>query len=109
MSLYQYVITIIGGRGGIRTHGTLAGTPVFKTGALNHSATLPTVDIAYLFASVARTYRDSATALLPNLVSTPLYGGRRRRVNRGHHDGPRNPAARLPMMADTEPRGGAAE
>src|SRR3954464_376962 len=31
-----------GGRGGIRTHGTLAGTPVFKTGALNHSATLPT-------------------------------------------------------------------
>jgi hypothetical protein len=31
----------IGGRGGIRTHGTLAGTPVFKTGALNHSATLP--------------------------------------------------------------------
>ena len=30
-----------GGRGGIRTHGTLSGTPVFKTGALNHSATLP--------------------------------------------------------------------
>src|SRR5580704_19427479 len=30
-----------GGRGGIRTHGALAGTPVFKTGALNHSATLP--------------------------------------------------------------------
>jgi hypothetical protein len=33
----------IGGRGGIRTHGTLAGTPVFKTGALNHSATLPSL------------------------------------------------------------------
>jgi hypothetical protein len=32
---------VFGGRGGIRTHGTLAGTPVFKTGALNHSATLP--------------------------------------------------------------------
>jgi hypothetical protein len=32
---------LTGGRGGIRTHGTLAGTPVFKTGALNHSATLP--------------------------------------------------------------------
>jgi hypothetical protein len=31
----------LGGRGGIRTHGALAGTPVFKTGALNHSATLP--------------------------------------------------------------------
>src|SRR5258707_5224255 len=28
---------IFGGWGEIRTHGTLAGTPVFKTGALNHS------------------------------------------------------------------------
>jgi hypothetical protein len=39
---------MIGGRGGIRTHGTLAGTPVFKTGALNHSATLPNfIRLAY--------------------------------------------------------------
>ena len=30
-----------GGRGGIRTHGGLAPTPVFKTGALNHSTTHP--------------------------------------------------------------------
>lgn len=30
-----------GGRGGIRTHGRLAPSPVFKTGALNRSATLP--------------------------------------------------------------------
>jgi hypothetical protein len=30
-----------GGRGEIRTHDTLAGMPVFKTGALNRSATLP--------------------------------------------------------------------
>ncbi len=30
-----------GGRGGIRTHGGLAPTAVFKTAALNHSATLP--------------------------------------------------------------------
>jgi hypothetical protein len=30
-----------GGRGGIRTPDTLSGTPVFKTGAINHSATLP--------------------------------------------------------------------
>ena len=29
------------GQGGIRTPGSLAGTPVFKTGALNHSATCP--------------------------------------------------------------------
>src|SRR2546423_15184081 len=32
---------MLGGWGGIRTHGTLAGTPVFKTGAFNHSATHP--------------------------------------------------------------------
>ena len=30
-----------GGEGGIRTHGTLAGTPVFETGTFNHSATSP--------------------------------------------------------------------
>ena len=30
-----------GGRGGIRTHGTVSRTPVFKTGSLNHSDTLP--------------------------------------------------------------------
>jgi hypothetical protein len=40
----QYVKWLFGGRGGIRTHGTLAGTPVFKTGALNHSATLPALE-----------------------------------------------------------------
>jgi hypothetical protein len=31
-----------GGRGGIRTHDGLAPMAVFKTAALNHSATLPT-------------------------------------------------------------------
>src|SRR4030088_25447 len=36
---------ISGGRGGIRTHGALAGTPVFKTGALNHSATRPNANL----------------------------------------------------------------
>lgn len=30
-----------GGSGGIRTHGTVPRTLVFKTRALNHSATLP--------------------------------------------------------------------
>ena len=30
-----------GGEGGIRTHGELAPTAVFKTAALNHSATHP--------------------------------------------------------------------
>ena len=31
----------VGGWGEIRTHGTLAGPAVFKTAALNHSATHP--------------------------------------------------------------------
>ena len=30
-----------GGRGGIRTPGTIAGSAVFKTAAFDHSATLP--------------------------------------------------------------------
>jgi hypothetical protein len=30
-----------GGEGGIRTHGTVAGTTVFKTVSLNHSDTSP--------------------------------------------------------------------
>ena len=29
------------GQGGIRTHGTLAGTPVFETGRFNRSRTCP--------------------------------------------------------------------
>ena len=33
---------VSGGGGGIRTHGTLSRTPVFKTGAFDHSATPPT-------------------------------------------------------------------
>ena len=32
----------IGGRGGIRTHGSLATTSDFESDAFNHSATLPT-------------------------------------------------------------------
>jgi hypothetical protein len=37
-----------GGGGGIRTHGTLASTPVFKTGALSRSATPPGVRRRYV-------------------------------------------------------------
>ena len=35
-------IEMDGGGGGIRTHGRLSPTSVFKTGAFNHSATPPT-------------------------------------------------------------------
>ena len=34
-------IASTGGEGGIRTPDTLSGMPVFKTGAINHSATSP--------------------------------------------------------------------
>ena len=39
------VVVPIGGRGGIRTHERLAPLPVFKTGAFDHSATLPRLDM----------------------------------------------------------------
>ena len=38
-----FVIKNDGGRGEIRTHGGLAPTTVFKTVALNRSATLPRI------------------------------------------------------------------
>ena len=37
----ESVASLAGGRGGIRTPDTLSGTSVFKTDAINHSATLP--------------------------------------------------------------------
>ncbi len=40
----KYIIScanLSGGGGGIRTHGTVSCTPVFKTGALNRSTTPP--------------------------------------------------------------------
>ncbi len=37
-----------GGWGEIRTHGDVAATPVFKTGALNRSATHPRIELKYL-------------------------------------------------------------
>ena len=54
-----------GGRGGIRTHGTLAGTPVFKTGALNHSATLPAQEFQSLSVGLARTQCERGPDVYP--------------------------------------------
>ena len=39
--LWRVLILSNGGGGGIRTHGGEPPTPVFKTGALDHSATPP--------------------------------------------------------------------
>jgi hypothetical protein len=55
---------LCGGEGGIRTPGTLSGTPVFKTGAFNHSATSPTMTV------------------------TVSYYGRRETRSRAHTDSP---------------------
>src|SRR3981081_1232630 len=55
---FKLLIWLSGGRGGIRTHGTLAGTPVFKTGALNHSATLPNQQSQSLSVACFRTQRE---------------------------------------------------
>ena len=54
-----------GGRGGIRTHEGLAPLAVFKTAALNHSATLPYRSIKYLGAFAAGTSANIATQLPP--------------------------------------------
>lgn len=51
-----------GGRGGIRTHGTVSRTPVFKTGSLNHSDTLPTVTSVYSLGMLASTGTSSLAA-----------------------------------------------
>ena len=47
------IIMVYGGGGGIRTHGTISRTPVFKTGALNRSATPPHLHEADVNASLS--------------------------------------------------------
>lgn len=48
------------GQGGIRTHGTREGPPVFKTGAFNRSATCPNESRTHTV--IARTLRKSHLA-----------------------------------------------
>jgi hypothetical protein len=43
-------LRLAGGEGGIRTPDTLSGMPVFKTGAINHSATSPITTVLLQFA-----------------------------------------------------------
>jgi hypothetical protein len=69
---------VVGGRGGIRTHGTLAGTPVFKTGALNHSATLPSLEDQALSRAGLRAQRELGT----NLGTTALWFEKPTRMSR---------------------------
>lgn len=41
------VLSVFGGEPGIRTLGTLSRSPVFKTGAFNHSANSPMQPLEY--------------------------------------------------------------
>ena len=49
---------LLDGQGGIRTHDTLAGTPVFKTGSFNHSDTCPD-DTTYATTPVPGEFRTA--------------------------------------------------
>jgi hypothetical protein len=40
-SHFRYLREVLGGGGGIRTHGAVASTPVFETGPIDHSGTPP--------------------------------------------------------------------
>ena len=58
---------MLGGEGGIRTHGTLARTTVFETVPFDHSGTSPKVvfGAGWCFPSIAlREVRDDTKALL---------------------------------------------
>jgi hypothetical protein len=61
-----------GGWGEIRTHGTLAGTPVFKTGALNHSATHPSFANIELLRRSKEQIQQAAALCGVNPLEAPL-------------------------------------
>jgi hypothetical protein len=65
-----------GGESGIRTHGRLTPTAVFKTAALNHSAISPEL-VVCCKARVARHYGSFISGILPS----PLRGHRLRRCS----------------------------
>jgi hypothetical protein len=57
-----------GGGGEIRTHEGCKPLPVFKTGALNHSATPPLSMTAPLPLPFCRGYRRKATSTQPRII-----------------------------------------
>jgi hypothetical protein len=65
----------------IKRHQAGRGFLNFKTGALNHSATLPTFENAWLFGAKRRPNQDFRTALLPNVFAL-VYCCPQRAVNR---------------------------
>ena len=66
-----------GGGGGIRTHGTLSRTPVFKTGAFDHSATPPRRFSGYSASrGLASARRSEHAGLAPKGFSCLARNGR---------------------------------
>lgn len=71
----------IGGWGGIRTHGNITATPVFKTGSLNHSDTHPyrkTCTKTYSGSSCEREETADAAPVFVNLSVHGVPAGRGR-------------------------------
>ena len=62
-----------GGRGEIRTHGGLAPTTVFKTVALNRSATLPSVLLSLKSLRFSRKRDYSKELLILNILIRKKY------------------------------------
>jgi hypothetical protein len=93
-----------GGEGGIRTHGRIAPTPVFKTGAFNRSATSPISLKSTLYSALTGRRRPIAvTRRVPFLLNQGLepditrlhsvlhagrkHGGPRFGIGQGHSHG----------------------
>src|SRR5262252_2617400 len=75
---------ISGGWGGIRTPGEREPTPVFKTGALNHSATHPSKKTNYLPNLVSGTNTELAPSC-PRVVHDALRSRGSRFASRSSH------------------------
>ena len=64
LPISQCLLGLCGGGGGIRTHGRLSPTSVFKTGAFNHSATPPTTsEVLGFYDVIKRLSEKKFTAL----------------------------------------------
>ena len=94
---------LTGGRGGIRTHERLAPLPVFKTGAFDHSATLPQLD------SLPAGFSSGITCLTAGEPS-PDNDNEAERINHGNGMGSEtsqgyaiDPAMRQPRPKRTQP------
>jgi hypothetical protein len=76
-----------GGGGGIRTHGSLSTTPVFKTGALNRSATPPRawrrVESWWIAERGSRVPPDAVASWLPKATGGARFRSRKSYARRG--------------------------